>query len=419
MSLPDAADRQDAGEAPFAIGEVFFSRTDPRGVIRSGNSVFRRVAAFDWPEMIGAPHRIIRHPDMPRGVFRILWDRIQAGRITCAYVKNRSKDGLHYWVFAVISPVEDGYLSVRIKPTSDLFVRVRSLYADLLAREAAEGLSPEAGAEALLASLAGLGFEDYDAFMAAAMAAEIVARNTALGRKPSVWSGRLARLRDQTGDLARQCAGLTRQFEAIRAVPINLGIAAVGLGDEGRPIAVIAENYAMMCREVFDKLSTLETDGTGGYSAIARAAVQAMVLNGAADLQQEAAEDFAGATEASPVDRFQEIERLTRQADAMRVRAADSLRGVCTELSVLGLTFRDLERLVAGLDVTRILCRVEGGRLPPARASALIGIIASLDGFHSGLSQRLDALDQLTEAMAETGTALGAKDRRAVRRKAA
>ena len=110
---------------------------------------------------------------------------------------------------------------------------------------------------------------------------------------------------------------------------------------------------------------------------------------------------------------------LTRQTSAMQDQALDSLRGVCTELGVLAVTFRDLGRLVAALDVTRILCRVESGRLPPSRATTLMGIIDSLDSFHSGLSDRLERLDRLTDSMSRTGEALGAKDRRATRRAAA
>ncbi len=415
MSDPDTS----AGDAEFGIDEVFFSRTDRRGVIYAGNTVFRRVAEFDWAELLGAPHKIIRHPDMPTAVFRILWDRIQAGRLTCAYVKNRTKTGRHYWVFAVVTPVEDGYLSVRVKPTSPIFARVKEVYAAHLAREKDEGLSPERSATELLETIRGLGFCDYDAFMAAAISGELKLRDAAIGKVESERYGLLRRLSEQTEELGGQCRGLTRQFEAIRAVPINLGIAAAGLGDDGRPIAVIAENYAMMCREVFKKLGTLESDGSGGYSAIARAAVLATNLSGCAQVMEEVSTAFAEETETIPVDRAEEIARLTAVATRMNEMALDSLRGVCTELGVLAMTFSDLERLVAGLDVTRILCRVEGGRLPPARSADLIDIIESLDTFHSRLSERLAQLDQLTEAMDATGVALGADERRSVRREAA
>jgi PAS domain S-box-containing protein len=107
-------------EAMFQISEAFYSRTDKRGVIQSGNDVFQRVAGYEWDDLIGAPHKLIRHPDMPKGVFQLMWDRIKEGKPTGAYVKNRRICGRFYWVFALIAPTEDGYISTRIKPTSPL-----------------------------------------------------------------------------------------------------------------------------------------------------------------------------------------------------------------------------------------------------------------------------------------------------------
>ncbi len=105
MSFVERRDtyRPPTGEAPFKIDETFYSRTDERGVIKSGNFVFRRVADYSWDEMIGAPHKIIRHPDMPKAVFWLLWDTIKRGEAIGAYVKNLAKDGLYYWVFAVVT----------------------------------------------------------------------------------------------------------------------------------------------------------------------------------------------------------------------------------------------------------------------------------------------------------------------------
>ena len=114
--------------ADFAIEELFLSRTDERGVIQSGNSVFARLAGYEWKELIGAPHRLIRHPDMPKGVFHLMWETLKAGHSFGGYVKNRSKDGRYYWVFAVVVPVEGGYLSVRLKPSAGVLDEVVKLY---------------------------------------------------------------------------------------------------------------------------------------------------------------------------------------------------------------------------------------------------------------------------------------------------
>jgi len=82
--------------------------------------------------MIGAPHNIIRHDDMPAGVFKLMWDDLEAGLPVCTYVLNRAGDGLDYWVFATVTAVEDGYVSVRTKPLDqDAFAAAADL-ADLV-----------------------------------------------------------------------------------------------------------------------------------------------------------------------------------------------------------------------------------------------------------------------------------------------
>src|ERR1051325_11042360 len=121
----------------FELEELFFSTTDLAGRIQRANSVFRRIADFSWDELKNKAHNIIRHPDMPRVVFQILWDHIQAGRPVVAFVKNLAHDGRYYWVVALVIAIPDGYLSVRFKPTSPLLSTVQRLYSELKAVESA------------------------------------------------------------------------------------------------------------------------------------------------------------------------------------------------------------------------------------------------------------------------------------------
>jgi PAS domain S-box-containing protein len=84
-------------EREFQIHQLFFSTTDRKGVIVSGNEVFSRIAAYEESEMVGRPHSLIRHPEMPRCVFKLLWDTIARGEAIAAYVKNRASTGEPYW----------------------------------------------------------------------------------------------------------------------------------------------------------------------------------------------------------------------------------------------------------------------------------------------------------------------------------
>ncbi|MFA6920534.1 MAG: PAS domain-containing protein [Gallionella sp.] len=121
--------------------DFIVSMTDLKGRITYGNRIFIEFSGYSSEELIGTQHNIIRHPDMPRAVFQLLWDKIQAGNECFAYVKNMSKDGGFYWVFTNVTPTFDpsgnitGYLSVRRKPKMSGVQTVTGLYAAMLAEE--------------------------------------------------------------------------------------------------------------------------------------------------------------------------------------------------------------------------------------------------------------------------------------------
>ncbi len=94
-------------ESFFDKNEIIVSKTDLKGRLIYGNSVFLRMAGYKYKDIIGQPHSIIRHPDMPRCVFKLLWDTIQKGEEIFAYVVNMAKNGDHYWVLAHVTPTFD------------------------------------------------------------------------------------------------------------------------------------------------------------------------------------------------------------------------------------------------------------------------------------------------------------------------
>ena len=172
----------------FSANELFFSITDERGLITAWNEVFVRISAYAPDELQGRPHNVIRHPHMPRGVFFLLWETIRAGRPFSGYVKNRAKDGAFYWVYAVIVPVQEGYLSIRFKPVGPQLAEVvEGVYREALAHEqslqqrgTAAADTARAGAEFLRGRIAGLGYASYDAFAQHAFAEEMRHRDAAL-----------------------------------------------------------------------------------------------------------------------------------------------------------------------------------------------------------------------------------------------
>ena len=121
--------------------EIIVSKTDPSGRIVYINQTFTRISDFTEAEVIGQPHSIVRHPDMPRCVFKLLWETIQSGQEIFAYVCNLTKYGDHYWVFAHVTPTFDedgailGFHSNRRAPETRSLATVKELYEALLAEE--------------------------------------------------------------------------------------------------------------------------------------------------------------------------------------------------------------------------------------------------------------------------------------------
>ncbi|MCF6303486.1 MAG: PAS domain-containing protein [Devosiaceae bacterium] len=162
-------------EVFFDQNELIVSKTDLKGHLNYNNDVFLRRAGYSEDECIGQPHSMIRHPDMPRTIFAMLWEEIQGGREIFAYVMNRCKNGDHYWVIAHVTPSRDnsgsiiGYHSNRRVPDRRVLDgTIIPLYREILSVERAsrnrkEGMA--AGLELVKTKLAEMNME-YDKFIA-------------------------------------------------------------------------------------------------------------------------------------------------------------------------------------------------------------------------------------------------------------
>jgi PAS domain S-box-containing protein len=126
--------------------ELIVTKTDPRGVLTYANEVFLRLSRLREDEAIGQPHNLIRHPDMPRAIFKLLWDTLGERREVFAYVVNLATDGAHYWVLAHVTPSSEqhgrliGYHSSRRRPDPAAVTAITKIYADLRAEETRQGL---------------------------------------------------------------------------------------------------------------------------------------------------------------------------------------------------------------------------------------------------------------------------------------
>lgn len=129
-------------EIEYPEGRLIISRTDLNGILTHANEAFVELSGYQREELIGQPHCILRHPDMPKAAFKDLWETLQAGKKWHGYVKNLRKDGGHYWVYATAVPNTRGgkvvgYTSVRRKPSRKKIEEAETLYKQWLAAEGA------------------------------------------------------------------------------------------------------------------------------------------------------------------------------------------------------------------------------------------------------------------------------------------
>ncbi|HMV53362.1 MAG TPA: PAS domain-containing protein [Rhodocyclaceae bacterium] len=150
--------------------DFIVSKTNRKGIITYGNPIFIEFSGYSEAELLGSQHNIIRHPDMPRSAFKLVWDTIETGKEMFAYVKNMSRDGGFYWVFAHITPDLDasgnivGYTSVRRCPKRSAIDKIEPVYRQMLQAERAAGAreAMTAGTRVLLDLLekTGMGYEE-------------------------------------------------------------------------------------------------------------------------------------------------------------------------------------------------------------------------------------------------------------------
>ena len=389
-------------ERPFHLHELFFSATDQRGLIRSANSVFGRVAGYRPDEYLGKPHNLVRHPDMPRAVFRLLWSYLQRGEPIAAYVKNRAKDGGYYWVMALAFPAGDELVSIRLKPSSELFPVVEQLYKDLLQIErrveanaesvgAGRTAAIEASEAALGAALADLGFEDYSSFMRKAFASEVAARRAGLERG----SGGAASTRSVS--TSTPTAG---SFDHATFDHGSFGGGALDHGsvDTNRSLA----STLQVCGEMGRHLDTL-----------------ALRL----DKFERIAAEFAGSTEffadlAEDVGLFALNAGLT--ADRVRMKAVvlrsvaelmqAGARGVERDVADLGASLSDATR-----HVRRLAFAVAGSTVAVEMVTSFLAYVASGDAANTPGGARVGAdtsglLVSLATDLADVESALGGLD---------
>ncbi len=361
-------------KVPFGIEEIFFSRTDKRGKILFGNSIFQRVSGYSWEELRQKPHNVIRHPDMPRAIFWLMWDTIKKGEPFGAYVKNRTKDGGFYWVYAIVTPTQDGYLSVRIKPGAPTLQLIEKEYATLLTAEKDPNLKPAESAQFFVYRLWEFGFQDHGTFAANALAQEIKARDTQMGRASTSAAVQFAAVADAARNLMLQANKALSDYRAQRLVPLNLRLQAAQLGAGGSTIASISTTYSALSGEIGADIGAFVDAGSHLLATVNAG----LFLFCVAQLQKEVRNKFQVELRSAPAPAA-EIMALDQQRAEYETKALEGLRAIAADAIRFSRVCANLKRAATGLETARLLGTMESARIG-CGTSGLNSLLSNLKG---------------------------------------
>lgn len=402
--------RPKTGEAPFKIDEVFFSRTDHRGVIQCSNYIFKRVSDYEWNDLLGAPHKLIRHPDMPKGVFWLFWENLKNGKPIGAYVKNKARDGLYYWVYAVAMPFQDGFLSVRIKPSSDFLGIIEKEYKALRKAEVEDGISPEESAAILEQRIQALGFTNYQEFESNALARELAARDAQVGNAVDTSVAQFADMIAAAAKLQNETESLTQGFGAISTVPTNMRILAARLEPSGGAISSLSQNYWEMSEEMSRWFQSYVSGSGSDFAAIHATLSTSQFLLGTARILTTVATRFNRERRSlGGCDVQNEKRQMNELATQYVGKARAGLQQVSLEAQRISRAITMMRRFTLGLSSTRVMCNIESARLPVGGGS-LVDIINQLGVFQDNLEKHLDRIEDLSLAIREHAEALSSSE---------
>lgn len=401
-------------EAKFGISELFFSTTNEKGIIQSGNNVFFRVSAYEENELIQAPHSIIRHPDMPRAVFKLLWDYIQNGKSIAAYVKNLARDGKYYWVVAFVLPIPNGYLSIRFKPSSQILEQVRNVYQEMRRIEIEQGDRGESrkrgiilATEHLLSRLQTLGHSDYDAFMRTMLKEELKSRDAMCSANGFsvvppfivVEEKKSSKLQNGLYSLYNHCEELFSKIEKLYnqldlfvnfvstlsqksnfllelsqnfgLISLNTAIRSTQLGQQGASLSVVANHMASSSQDIqntvkdlTNKIVEVTQHFRKSIFTLAGAKLQLeMIMTFCEELNSKLYSDNSSELQAMNHKFFEMINALKHGFDTTCSTAIDSLVAAQSISNSLALYAEDLRKIVISLNFIQLSGIVEASRV--------------------------------------------------------
>lgn len=388
-------------ERTFEFTELFFSTTDRLGIIQYGNDVFVQISGYERERLLGSPHNIIRHPDMPKAVFKLFWDTLHAGKMIAAFVKNMATDGSHYWVLAAAFPIGDKYLSIRLKPSSAIFEAAEAIYAKVLADEKTNGM--DSAYKLLVSSVVEAGFKDYETFMTAALMAELKARDQQLAtgafarasEDRAVGTGttgatisRIAQVADtssrryrnlfqkigefdQASTLFKEKTGyLLDTFAQFQLLSLNMRVFAAQIGEAGASLGVVSENFQHLVNEIEQYLKGFSDAVVGLIDGMQAATLQIASLKVQMDMVDFFVRESLGKLVKGNATIQQAFEGLDANSEIFAELSRQSARVAAEKMDILRKSInsfvmanREIKKFVNGIELISQMGAVEAARL--------------------------------------------------------
>ena len=382
-------------EVPYKYEELFFSTTDEKGVIKYGNEVFITISGYPEDVIMGAPHNIIRHPDMPRSVFKLFWEFLKSGSHIAAYVKNMAADGSYYWVMAFAFPVKNGYVSIRFKPSSPIFQTVQELYQEILKKEKTMSLD-EAQAQ-LLTQLGQLGFKTYQDFMVQASIQELKAReeklvstngevhstDTSLNKITSITDVTTKVLDENFSkvDLFQKSSGLfvdtilylQKEFGRLKFLSLNMSILATKTGSEAAALVVISEEFSKLSSQIEAQMASFSNLGLSLQEKIKQLSMHMaglktqMIMVDFFVKESIGNQSFSGMNENK--DMFTDLFSISTTTVMSEMKKLDQ------ELIDLGTQINEIQKFVTALEIIKQTGAIESARKDSVKESFHIYIV--------------------------------------------
>lgn len=401
-------------EAPFTIEELFFSTTDKKGIIKLSNDVFVRVSGYEKEVITGAPHNLIRHPDMPKAVFKVFWKYIQNDRPIAAYVKNMAADGSYYWVMAFAFPIPNGYISIRFKPTSAYFDKIQQLYHEL--KQIEQEKDVDASEAELFNQIKKLGFADYDEFMVSAIMEELRCRDELVKESVTSNSSAFNKISQTaqltTNELNKNVSNinffkegsdslfegthrLESEFKKLVFLSINMKISAGNLGDEARTLGVVSDEFSAIANQIESYIQ--------GFTALANdlkhtvklcslhliaLKVQMMMVN--YFLQ----ETLAASDTKKALEQMMEVRGSFNELFDNSIKMlSEDLQKLEAKLKITAQKTAEIKKFISALEVVRQTGAIEASRREDVKASFTY-YIAEMEQFSNTLREVISIFTQ-------------------------